>query len=124
MKNPKKTFSNASLFFSFLSASRSAKGFAVLATMDPVDERILHELALHWKEDSPITVVQTMHEVSFVSTTTAHRRLKILRKIGMIDLATDPVDNRVKHVIPTEKTMQYFDYLGQCVRDAQVQAPV
>ncbi len=120
MKKPKKTFSNASLFFSFLTASRSAKGLAVLATMDPVDERILLELALHWKDDSPISVVQTMHEVSFVSTTTAHRRLKQLRKIGMIDLAVDTADNRVKYVIPTEKTMQYLEFLGQCVRDAQL----
>lgn len=114
-------FSNAWLFFSFLAASRNAKGLAVLATMDPVDERILLELALHWKDESLISVVKTLHEVSFVSTTTAHRRLKVLRKIGMIDLTVDPVDNRIKYVIPTEKTMQYFEHLGQCVRDAQVQ---
>ena len=116
-----KKFSNVPLFFSYLSNSRSAKGLAVLNSIDPVDERILLELAISWKDDSPITVVQTMHAVSFVSTTTAHRRLKLLRKAGMIDLAVDTADNRVKYVIPTEKTMQYFEYLRQCVRDAQVQ---
>ncbi len=76
MKKLKK-ISNAPLFFDFLSASRNAKGLAVLAKIDPVEERILLELAMHWKDDSSITVVQTMHAVSFVSTTTAHRRLDL-----------------------------------------------
>lgn len=113
---------NVPFFYSFLAASRNPKVMAAFAGLDPVDERILHELALYWKDGAQINVVQAMHAVSFVSTTTAHRRLKTLRQSKMIALELDPQDNRIKHIVPTEKTIQYFDHLGQCVRDAQAQA--
>lgn len=114
--------SHLPFFYNFLAASRNANGLAVLALIDPVDERILYELAMHWRVDSPISVVQTMHAVNFVSTTTAHRRLKSLRKNKMIDFVLDVQDNRVKFIVPTEKTLQYFEHLGQCIKAAQTQA--
>jgi DNA-binding MarR family transcriptional regulator len=54
-----------------------------------------------------------------VSSTTAHRRLKSLRKKGVIALVPDDADNRVKHVTPTPMATQYFSQLGQCLNQAQ-----
>jgi DNA-binding MarR family transcriptional regulator len=53
-----------------------------------------------------------------ISATTAHRRLKTLRKKGMIDLDTDKVDSRVKYVVPTALAEQYFVTLGQAIDKA------
>ena len=114
--------SNILFFYSFVTASRNTKGLAYLSKLDPVDERILMELAMSWKDDIPITVLQTMHSCSFISTTTAHRRLTTLRTSGMIKLELDANDNRVKFVVPTEKTIQYFDHLGLCIKNAAVGA--
>jgi DNA-binding MarR family transcriptional regulator len=53
-----------------------------------------------------------------ISTTTAHRRLKLLRKKGMIDLHLDEIDNRVKYVVSTKAAQQYFGQLGKCMASA------
>jgi hypothetical protein len=37
----------------------------------------------------------------------------------MIDLNLDSQDNRVKYVVPTKATPQYFAQLGLCMEKAQ-----
>jgi DNA-binding MarR family transcriptional regulator len=54
-----------------------------------------------------------------VSSTTAHRRLKSLRKKGIITLVSDVVDTRIKYVMPTPVASRYFAQLGKCLGDAQ-----
>jgi DNA-binding MarR family transcriptional regulator len=62
-----------------------------------------------------------MHKKSVcteISATTAHRRLKTLRKKGMIELDVDKLDSRVKYVVPTELARKYFVALGQAIDKA------
>jgi hypothetical protein len=44
----------------------------------------------------------------------------LLRKKGYISLALNPLDNRVKAVLPTELAMRYFDVMGKCMAKAGV----
>ena len=104
-----------SLFYQFLVAAQDPKSTKGRLGIDAVDERILEELAASWSSKTPITVLEIMNKVAFVSTTTAHRRLKSLKKSGLIDLELRDEDNRVKNVVPTEKTLQHFDFLGRCM---------
>ena len=104
---------NLTVFYQFLTATRDTKSIKGRVELDSVDARILEELAVSWKDGTPITVVQMMTSVAFVSTTTAHRRLKSLRKNGLINLQLNEEDNRVKFIIPTEKALQHFEYLGR-----------
>ena len=87
--------------------------------LDPVEERLLNLFATVWHANNKITVLQAMGMSTDVSATTAHRRLKSLRKKGVITLIPDAVDNRIKYVMPTSMANQYFAQLGQCLDEAQ-----
>lgn len=86
--------------------------------LDPVEERLLNLFATVWHNGNQITVLQAMGMSTDVSSTTAHRRLKSLRKKGVIILVADEADNRIKYVQPTEVAQQYFSQLGQCLNQA------
>ena len=49
------------------------------------------------------------------SPATIHRRLKSLRKKGIIELAVDEADNRVKYVKPTALAADYFAQINQAL---------
>jgi DNA-binding MarR family transcriptional regulator len=87
--------------------------------MDPVEERLLSLLAAAWHVEKKISVLEAMGLTNEISATTAHRRLKTLRKKGMIDLDTDQFDSRVKYVVPTALAKHYFTTLGQALDKAQ-----
>ena len=103
-------------FLDLVKAIRLLPGFPDL---DPVEERLLNLFATVWHANNKITVLQAMGMSTDVSATTAHRRLKSLRKKGVITLIPDAVDNRIKYVMPTSMANQYFAQLGQCLDEAQ-----
>jgi DNA-binding MarR family transcriptional regulator len=59
-----------------------------------------------------------MHGFPDISPSTVHRRLKTMRKKGLIDLAVDEIDNRIKYIVHTNLTDKYFSHLGQCLAKA------
>ena len=81
--------------------------------LDAVNERLITTLAVKWHSQTSVTVLEAMVIMPEISTTTAHRRLKQLRKGGWIDLAIDENDNRVKYVVPTTQAHKYFERLGK-----------
>jgi len=52
------------------------------------------------------------------SPTTVHRRLKTLRKKGLIHLLPDETDNRIRYIVLTAETERYFAEMGQCLSKA------
>jgi DNA-binding MarR family transcriptional regulator len=79
------------------------------------EERLLNLLASAWNMDQRITVLQAMNVDRDISHSTSHRLLKSLRLKNFIKLMTDERDTRVKYVLPTDKTNQYFTHLGRCL---------
>ena len=49
------------------------------------------------------------------SPTTIHRRIKSLRKKGVIQLTVDEIDNRIKYVAPTALATEYFAQLSNAL---------
>jgi hypothetical protein len=45
-----------------------------------------------------------------------------LRQKGLLALEIDDIDNRVKYVVPTPQTNQYFAKLGDCLDKAAASA--
>ena len=103
------------MYTKYLNLVRTIKALPTFPDLDAVEARMLNTFAANWHEDKQITVLEAMVMLPEISTTTAHRRLKMLRKKGMIDLNLDSHDNRVKYVVPTKTTHQYFAQLGQCM---------
>ena len=86
--------------------------------LDATSERMIYKLASQWAVKQPVTVLQAMVILPEISTTTSHRRLKLLRKDGWIELSPDDTDNRIKYVGPTPKAKTYFARLGAAMRVA------
>jgi DNA-binding MarR family transcriptional regulator len=83
--------------------------------LDAIEERLLNQCALFWLEGKAVTVVEAMKSSEEISPSTAHRRLKNLRKKGYITLVLDDLDNRVKYITYTQQTREYFSQLGACL---------
>jgi len=105
-------------YLRFLNLVHAIKQIPTFPAMDPVEERLLAMLGVNWHHGKKVSVLEAMGLSTEISATTAHRRLKTLRKKGMIDLDTDKVDSRVKYVVPTTLTEQYFVTLGQAIDKA------
>ena len=114
-----KTAAHSALYLRFLHLTRAIRELPDAPNLDPVEERLLGLFASNWHRDQKITVLQAMAMSSDISSTTAHRRLKSLRAKGMIALAADEADNRVKYVQPTAQAHRYFAQMGQCIDQAQ-----
>jgi len=111
--------SHSSLFLRFLNLTRAIRELPDFPELDPVEERLLNLFAAVWHSGKQITVLQAMGMSTDVSSTTAHRRLKSLRKKGVITLVPDEADNRIKYVQPTGVAHQYFSQLGKCLDQAR-----
>ena len=106
-------------YLRFLNLVQAIREIPTFPAMDPVEERLLTMVAGVWHLEKKISVLEAMSLTHEISATTAHRRLKTLRKKGMIDLDTDQSDSRVKYVVPTALAKQYFTTLGQALDKAQ-----
>lgn len=115
MRAPKNSDLTYMRFLNLVSAFRAKSAFP---EMDPVEERVLSVLAAQWSQGTRITVLETIALLGEFSATTLHRRLKSLRKKGLIGVDYDDEDARVKYVVPTKLTKEYFTGLGQALYQA------
>ena len=106
-------------YLRFLNLVKAVHQLPDFPKLDPVEERLLHLFATVWHAEQKITVLQAMAIYDDVSSTTAHRRLKSLRKKGVIALVSDEIDTRIKYVMPTPVADRYFSQLGKCLNEAQ-----
>ena len=105
-------------YLKFLRLAKAVNEEPSLPSLDAMEERLLNYLALDWHSDKKLTVVEVMHGFPDISPSTVHRRLKTMRKKGLIDLAVDEIDNRIKYIMHTNLTDTYFSHLGQCLAQA------
>lgn len=109
---------NASLYLKFLNLVQALDAAPSFPALDATEEKLLNLLAAAWNADRQVTVLETMEMDEGVSPTTIHRRLKSLKKKGVIRLDMDETDNRVKYVLPTQLATDYFTKLSDCLAQA------
>ncbi len=109
---------DSSSYLDFLNLVQAVRVSPEFSQINPSEERVLNHLASAWGANQKITVLQAMGVVQDISHSTSHRLLKSLRLKNFITLLTDERDSRVKYVLPTEKTNQYFVHLGKCLNKA------
>lgn len=102
-------------YFKFLNLLQALREIPTFPAIDATEERLLNQLAAIWGRGSHITVLETMQLDAETSPTTIHRRLKSLRKKGVIQLTVDEIDNRIKYVVPTALAMDYFAQISSAL---------
>lgn len=107
-------------YIRFLNLAHAIRGLPSFPAVDPLEERLLSIFASAWHDNRLVTVLEAMRISADASPSTVHRRLKSLRKKGLIDLTLDETDNRIKYIVQTDLTTQYFAKLGQCLNEATI----
>jgi len=120
MNTPK---SYLSMYLRFINLIQAIRDLPTFPKIDPVEERLLNIFAICWLKEQKLTVLEAMNMSPDVSPTTVHRRLKSLRSKGFIDLSVDAIDTRIKYIVPTMLTEQYFTLMGKCLGDAMPETP-
>jgi SOS-response transcriptional repressor LexA len=105
----------STVYLKFLNLVQALREMPTFPVIDATEERLLHQLAAAWNDGKQVTVLEAMKLEAETSPTTIHRRLKSLRKKGIISLTVDEIDNRVKYVSPTALATEYFDQLSHCL---------
>lgn len=101
------------LYKRFINLAVTTEKLLEYPKLDPTETKILNLLITHWHNKKAITVVKAMHMTTEISTSTAFRHLKTLRKKGYVELVVDEIDNRVKYVQATNQAEDYFAKLGK-----------
>jgi predicted transcriptional regulator len=112
------TVKHSESYLKFIHLSQALRALPGLPELDPIEERLLNSLASAWFSEKEATVLETMRTTPDMSPSTVHRRLKTLRKKGLINFDIDVVDNRIKYIVKTDITDQYFAHLGKCMNSA------
>lgn len=90
------------------------RGLPSLATLDPLEERIMTFILNAIRKENRLAVTDVMAQNELGSPATIHSRLKSMRKKGWIHL-TDTDDSRRKRIELTPGALQYFDKLSQAM---------
>ena len=105
-------------YLKFLNLVQALRPLTALPIMDPLEERLLNQLAASWYAKKQVTVLEAMAMSPDASDRTAHRRLQSLKDKGLIDLLVDEHDNRIKYISPTVRATHYFAQLGTAMEEA------
>jgi hypothetical protein len=112
------TTSNSKTYTKFLSLVQAIRELPAFPKLDPVEERLLNQLAAAWEAGENVTVLEAMNMSPDASARTVHRRLKTLREKGMLQLKEHKSDSRIRYIMPTPATRKYFEKLGRCLVQA------
>lgn len=91
--------------------------------MDANEEALLQAVVLYWFEERPMTVREAIGLTSLGSPATLHKRITRLREKDMLSTLSLAGDRRAKFLIPTQRTLDYFQNLGQSLQQAQQDLP-
>lgn len=108
----------SSVYLKFLNLMDALREMPTFPSIDSTEERLLHQLESAWAAGKQVTVLEAMQMDAETSPATIHRRLKSLRKKGIITLTVDERDNRVKYVSGTALAKEYFAQLNTALLTA------
>ncbi len=96
----------------FLQLAKSIQQLPDAPQLDANEKALLEEVALRWFDNRAMTVREAIGLAQLGSPATLHKRITRLRQKDMLMTFNQPEDKRAKYLIPTEKTLDMFAYLG------------
>jgi hypothetical protein len=121
MKNNKSPF--ASAYLRFLQLTKVIQALPDGMEMDANEKALLQAVVLRWFEDQPMTVREAIALADLGSPATLHKRVTRLREKEMLSTLNLEGDRRAKFLIPTQRTLDYFNHLGQSMQVANQNLP-
>jgi DNA-binding MarR family transcriptional regulator len=103
----------ASAYLRFLQLARAVQALPEGDEMDANELALLEAVVLRWHEDKPMTVREAIGLDRLGSPATLHKRITRLREKDMLGTLNLEGDRRAKYLTPTQRSLAYFDHLGQ-----------
>ncbi len=104
----------ADIYLRFLQLADTLRSLPSLPALDPLEERILSQVARAQQQRTRLSVRDIMATAGLGSPATVHTRLKSMRHKGWVTLS-DTEDARRKQVELTQDALRYFDKLSDCL---------
>lgn len=108
----------ASAYLRFLQLAKVIQALPDGMEMDANEKALLQAVVLRWYENQPMTVREAIALAELGSPATLHKRITRLRGKEMLSTLNLEGDRRAKFLIPTERTLEYFNNLGQSMQQA------
>jgi len=105
-------------YLKYLHLTQEVRVQPIFQRMDVIDIAILDTWGAAWHNGIPMGVLKALSLSNNRSAGRYHGRMHGLRAIGLIDLVPDDQDGRIKYVVPTKATQDYFAQLGQCMHQS------
>jgi hypothetical protein len=89
-----------------------------LTGVDDIGKKLLEIIAIRSAQGQPMVVTQTMELSEIASPATIHRRITVLLKAGLIEVVKKDENQKIKFLIPTKASIDYFEKLGHLMTSA------
>ena len=106
------------IYMRFLNLLHALEGGENAPEMDLEAKKLLEVIAVHEANKNPLTVTAAMGLGHIASPATIHRKLDVLRELGMIDTVFEGKNRRTKYLVPTKAASDYFANMGKAVQQA------
>jgi Fe2+ or Zn2+ uptake regulation protein len=110
------------IYLRFLNLIHALDGGANAPVMDLDAKKLLEVIAVRQAANKPLTVTDAMALNNIASPATIHRKLDQLRELGMIDTVFEGKNRRTKYLVPTSMAHDYFNQVGQVMKQALAEA--
>jgi DNA-binding MarR family transcriptional regulator len=109
---------NQHIYLRFLSLLHTIEGKGELPQLDLDAKKLLEVIAVRHTQGQPLTVSDAMALTHVASPATIHRKLDLLREIGMIETQFEGSNRRTKYLRPTTQAEKYFATVGEVMHQA------
>lgn len=106
-----KLMSNAKLYFDFLIHIEKQS----YSEANHMSLRLLESIALAHADGQVLTVTKAMGLASIASPATIRRKLLLLEDLELVKFTHLGSNRRTKYLVPTPKTVRYFESLGHAL---------
>ena len=112
---------SADIYLRFLHLAATIRNLPVLPALDPLEERLLEQIAHAGTRQERLCVRDLMAQRELGSPATIHTRLKSMRQKGWILLA-DTEDARRKQIELSAVAHTHFEKLSHCIVQAAAES--
>lgn len=110
------------VYLRFLNLLHTLEGAGQMPDLDADSRKLMELIALKHHQQQAMTVSDAMGLVEIASPATIHRKLDLLRDLGLVDTVHQGKNRRTKFLVPTPKALTHFAGLGLAMQQALGQA--
>ena len=106
------------IYLRFLTLLHTIEGKGELTSLDLDAKKLLETIAVRHSLGKSLTVTEAMAMSHIASPATIHRKLDVLREIGMIETLYEGTNRRTKYLVPTAQANRYFQEHSKTMNQA------